>query len=318
MKNLIFLSLILAISCNNSKKNADETVKNEISFSADSAFYFVEKQVNFGARTLESKAHENCAEFLKTTLARFCEKVQIQTAKVELFDGRIVQAKNIIGVFNEEKPARILLCAHWDTREFSDNDKPENHRKPVLGADDGASGVGVLLEIARQLQIKKPEIGVDIVLFDAEDCGEPDFFVGEKKQNTWCLGSQYWAKNPHKIGYRARFGILLDMVGAKNAVFLREAVSTHFAQNIVDKVWQKAQSLNYSNFFQNAVGGAITDDHLYVNTLAKIPCIDIINFTPQRGFPAHWHTQNDDLSVISKPTLQAVGRVVLSVVYDEK
>eukprot|EP00825_Cyclidium_porcatum_P021229 TRINITY_DN23737_c0_g1_i2.p3 TRINITY_DN23737_c0_g1~~TRINITY_DN23737_c0_g1_i2.p3 ORF type:complete len:174 (+),score=13.52 TRINITY_DN23737_c0_g1_i2:413-934(+) len=123
--------------------------------------------------------------------------------------------KNIIASFNPDKKSRILLASHWDSRPYADHDpNKENHKTPIDGANDGASGVGILIEVARQLSIKKPELGVDIVFWDIEDYGEPQG-TETGKEDTWCIGTQHWAKNPHKQGYSARFGILLDMVGGK-------------------------------------------------------------------------------------------------------
>ena len=133
-----------------------------------------------------------------------------------------MESRNNNGSFNPDKDKRILLFAHWDTRPYSDHDPdPANHKKPLDGADDGASGVGALLEIARQMGMKAPEVGVDIIFFDAEDYGTPEFAKDRYNDtsDTWCLGSRFWGKNPHKPGYKAEFGILLDMVGAKDAVF---------------------------------------------------------------------------------------------------
>ena len=189
--------------------------------------------------------------------------------------------------------------------------------KAIDGADDGASGVGVLLEIARQFSAKAPSVGVDIIFFDAEDYGTPEFDK-EYKADTWCLGTQFWAKNPHVKGYKADFGILLDMVGAKGATFFKEQTSLHYAPNIVEEVWSTARNLGYGKFFISAPGGAITDDHQYVITGRNIPCIDIINYDPEAetGFGAYWHTQNDTMDNIDRETLKAVGQTVLEVVYN--
>ena len=189
--------------------------------------------------------------------------------------------------------------------------------KPIDGANDGGSGVGILLEIARQLKNKAPEIGVDIVLFDVEDQGQPD--NGSRYiPDTYCLGSQYWAKNPHIKGYDAQAGILLDMVGAKDAVFTLEGTSINYASDFMRQVWDMAIKLKHSNHFKFQKTKQLTDDHLYINKLAGIPTIDIIQYdyaTPS-GFGAYWHTHDDTMEVISKETLQAVGETVLAIVYN--
>jgi hypothetical protein len=292
-------------------------------FDADRAYGYVAKQVGFGPRIPNTAGHRACAQWMAGTLEQYGAKVTVQEAKLTAYDGTVLQAKNIIASFNPDNPRRVLLCAHWDTRPFSDNDpNPANRKKPFLGADDGGSGVAVLLEIARHLQEKPIGLGVDIVLFDAEDYGDntnTPKTPGEIDK-TWCLGSQHWAKNPHKPGYRALWGILLDMVGAQNARFPQEANSLQYNPVLVRKVWQEAQQAGYGGFFVNQAGPELIDDHLFVNSILNIPTIDIINVAdPSAGqtFGSHWHTQADNLSVISKSTLQAVGQTVLAILYKQ-
>ena len=259
------------------------------------------------------------ASYLASELNRHGAEVQVQDADVVAFDGTVLHAKNIIGIFSPEKTDRILLFAHWDSRPFADNDPDEaNHRKPVLGANDGASGVGALLEIARQIGMKSPQVGVDIIFFDAEDYGQPYFSTHSEVQDSWALGTQYWVRRPHRPGYRARFGILLDMVGGENAVFAREKASLQYAPGIVDKVWKKAQSLGYGKYFSDNEGGYIIDDHVYVNKMG-IPSINIIQYdaSSDSGFNPQWHTVHDTMDHIDKETLKAVGQTVLAVIYNE-
>lgn len=176
-----------------------------------------------------------------------------------------------------------------------------------------------MLEIARQIGQKDPGVGIDIIFFDAEDYGTPEF-VDDYKADTWCLGTQFWAKNPHVPNYRADFGILLDMVGAKDATFFKEGTSLKKAPNIVDMVWRTARDLGYGKFFINATGGYITDDHQYVIEGRNIPCIDIINYDPDNdhGFGWYWHTQKDNMDNIDRETLKAVGQTVLEVIYNRQ
>ena len=206
------------LSCANSKKTSaaeGETTEKAVqvpAFNADSAYLYVKQQVDFGPRTPNSRAHDLCGDYLAARLESFGAKVYNQRADLTGYDGKTLKARNIIGAFNPDAKRRVLLCAHWDTRPWADNDPDEaNHHKPILGANDGASGVGVLLEVARQLQQQAPAIGVDIIFFDMEDSGTPQFAssMGDDS-HTWCLGSQYWARAPHVQGYNARFGILLD------------------------------------------------------------------------------------------------------------
>lgn len=328
MRTLFLLSLsLLFASCTKTTKTNQTNNSVEISraevpvFSADSAYAFIKKQVDFGPRVPNTKAHRACADFLTEKLKSYGAEVVVQKADLKAFDGTTLKAKNIIGSFRPEIDTRILLFAHWDTRPWSDHDAdPANYNKPILGANDGASGVGILLEIARQLSIQKPEAGVDIIFFDAEDYGAPDKQATAETNDSWCLGSQYWSKNKHKPGYRAKYGILLDMVGGRNATFYREQISDHYAPYLVDKVWNIAASLGFSNYFMNKTGGAVTDDHLYVNKLGGIPSIDVIHqeLHSSTGFGSFWHTQNDTMDNIDKNTLQAVGTTLLHVIYNEK
>jgi Zn-dependent M28 family amino/carboxypeptidase len=289
-------------------------------FSADSAYTFIANQVAFGPRIPNTEAHRRCAAYLSQQLKSTGAAVQEQLFQARAFDGKVLNGVNIIGSFNADAQKRILLFAHWDTRPWSDHDPdPANRNTPVTGANDGASGVGVLLEVARQLGLKMPQVGVDIVFFDAEDYGAPETWQGTD-QHTWCLGSQHWSRNPHQPGYKASFGILLDMVGAPEARFYREQISEHFAMDIVNKVWSAAHRLGHQRYFINAPGGSITDDHLYVNQLAGIPSVNIIQYDPnsEKGFGHYWHTIGDTMEHIDRNTLQAVGTTVLSVLYNEQ
>lgn len=304
----------------NGKDTTAKEVVNVPDFNADSAYYFVERQLSFGPRVPNTEAHRKCGDWLVSTLKKYNATVVEQRAKLRAYDGTMLDARNIIGSFNPESNSRVLLCAHWDSRPVADHDPdPANRKKPVPGANDGASGVGVLLEIARLMSLNDPGLGVDIVLFDAEDYGEPQDYQGAY-QDAWALGSQYWAKNPHIPGYSARFGILLDMVGASGAQFSKEQFSRYYAPNIVRKVWQTAERLGYNNLFLNTNSGQITDDHLYVNEYLRIPTIDIIDYQDDRekGFFEYWHTVEDTLDKISKETLKGVGQTVVTVVYEAK
>ena len=210
--------------------------------------------------------------------------------------------------------------SHWDSRPFADQDPDVSKRKmPIDGANDGASGVGVLLELARQFNLQHPEIGVDIVFFDLEDWGPPTD-LNLYDEEYWGLGSQYWAKNPHVYNYDATFGILLDMVGDSNPTFLKEYFSKYYARYYVDLVWDKAKMIGYDNFFINQEGGAINDDHIFVNKYAKIPSIDIIDFdrlSVNGSFFDQWHTTGDNMERIDRQSLKIVGEVLLNVVYYE-
>jgi len=306
-------------------KTTDQESKEKASisvpqFHADSAYKFIEHQLAFGPRVPNTAAHKACAKWLETSLKEYTPNVIVQKARLRAFDGTVLDASNIIAQFNPDNPSRVLLCAHWDSRPWADHDPdPANRKKPVPAANDGASGVGVLLEIARQMSIHDPGLGVDIVLLDAEDYGEPQELQGSN-EDSWGLGSQYWSKNPHVPGYKARFGILLDMVGAEGAQFTMEAYSMYYAPDIMRKVWNTAHRLGYDSFFSTKKTGQITDDHVYINEILRIPTIDIIDYDQDRekGFFQYWHTVNDDIHSIRKETLAAVGQTVLTVVYESE
>lgn len=333
MKKYMILTLMTCLllstsSCktgDNSKSKTDGKVENAVvvpEFNADTAYYYVQAQVDFGPRVPNTKEHVACGEYLASKLEGYGATITNQYADLLTFDGTILKARNIIGSYNPEKKKRVLLFAHWDSRPWSDADPDkENHNTPVLGANDGASGVGVLLEVARLINRQEPALGIDIIFFDAEDYGVPRFHKGNVKDDGWCLGSRYWSRNPHVEGYNARFGILLDMVGGKDATFYREQHSEKYARSINKKVWKKAKELGYAAFFVNEDGWPIIDDHLYVNEIAGIPSIDIvpnIENAENSSFGDFWHTVNDDMSGIDKKTLKAVGQTVLNVIYEEK
>ena len=285
-------------------------------FNADSAYAYVQRQCDFGPRVPNSEAHRECGDWMAAELRSRGANVTEQRMKLKAFDGTMLDARNIIAEFYPEKERRVLLLAHWDCRPWADNDpNPDNHRKPVDGANDGASGTGVLLEMARLLQSHEPSIGVDILLVDAEDWGETD---GD--ESSWALGTQHWLQYPHRKGYAMpEYGILLDMVGTENPCFAMEATSMYYAPDIMSKVWNTASALGYGHIFQGREAGAIIDDHLFINETRGIPTIDIIHYETSSGtgFFPHWHTRMDNMDNISAHTLKIVGDVVLAVVYGE-
>lgn len=326
-KSILFSSIFATlISCGSSNARVEKTGDTEPvqiqvpQFNADSAFQYVKIQTNLGPRVPGTPAHKQAATLLAEELKRHGAETTVQEFVSKTFDNQLLKGYNIVGSYNPQAQSRILLFAHWDTRPFSDTDPDKNmHRKPIDGANDGGSGVGVLLEIARQLQKEQPQLGVDILFFDLEDYGAPYFAKEQSEGDSYCLGSQYWAKTPHKPGYRARYGILLDMVGDKNAKFTRDLFSVRYAPSVVDKVWNTAQKLGYGNYFVNTDGSYLTDDHIYVNQYG-IPAIDIIDYDAQRekGFADSWHTQSDNINNIDPNTLKAVGQTLLEVIYNER
>lgn len=313
--------LLSTLSCGSGKKNSNESQTKTVTvtapqFDADSAYHYVKAQVDFGPRVPNSKEHVACGNYLAAQLEAFGAQVTSQYADLMAYDGTLLKARNIIGSYKLETKKRIALFAHWDTRPWADNDPDEkNHQTPVLGANDGASGVGALLEIARLIQQQQPELGIDIIFLDAEDYGQSE------TEESWCLGAQYWSRNPHVAGYNARFGILLDMVGGKDATFFREYYSEKYAPDINKRVWKKAKELGYGRFFVDEKGGGTTDDHLFINRIAKIKTIDIVPHHPeceQSSFGHTWHTVIDDMDNIDRSTLKAVGQTVVEIIYNEK
>lgn len=328
MKNSIYLvfSVLLMLSCGNLRKQTvDDTATLQPVgpvFSADSAYLYCLQQCDFGPRTMNSKAHDLCEEWIVSKFKAFGMDVTTQKADLKGFDGTILKSTNIIASYKSELANRILLCAHWDSRPWADNDPDEaNHKTPVLAANDGASGVAVMLEVARQL----PDtlgIGVDFVCFDAEDWGVPQWSDAVDDGNSWALGAQYWAANCSKKQAKTyRFGILLDMVGGQGAQFYKEGMSLQYASSVVDKVWRAAQVVGFGSMFPTQTGSRIIDDHIPVNRVAKIPTIDIIPYYPnceQSSFGPTWHTVNDDMAHIDKNALQAVGQTMIQVIFSEK
>lgn len=320
--------VIFLVSCEEkekaNQKQETKPVRSKVQapqFNADSAYSYVEQQVAFGPRVPNTEAHKECSEYLKSTLESFNWETQFQEFQASAFDGTVLNLRNIIASYNPNATKRILLAAHWDTRPFADQDE-EDIKKPIDGANDGASGVGILMEIARVISLHKDSaaVGIDIILFDGEDYGQPDFAKASgRAEDSWCLGSQYWSRNMHESGYSAYYGILLDMVGAANAKFGKEGTSMHYGPSIVQKIWNTANSLGYGSYFINQNTAPIIDDHAYVNEIAGFPMVDIIEFDPvgDNYFGHYWHTHDDNMDVIDRATLKVVGQTVLTVVFSE-
>jgi hypothetical protein len=321
------ISLVLLVaSCGNLKKQTtDESASLQPVgpvFCADSAYLYCQAQCDFGPRTMNSKAHDDCEKWIISKFESFGMQVTPQKAVLKGYDGTSLNSTNIIASYRPDLTDRVLLCAHWDSRPWADNDPDEaNWKTPVMAANDGASGVAVMLEIARLLSKDTLQLGVDFICFDAEDWGVPQWNEDNFDSDSWALGAQYWSTNLHKKGYRARFGILLDMVGGQGAQFYKEAMSVQYANHIVEKVWRAAQVVGYGSMFPSQQGTGVTDDHISVNTKAKIPTIDIIPYYPnceQSSFGPTWHTVNDDMEHIDRNTLQAVGQTLIQVLFSEK
>ena len=260
-------------------------------FIADSAYQFCQQQCDFGPRTMNSAAHDACGQWIAAKFQQYGMTVTRQETTLKGYDGTPLKSTNIIASYLPDQTARLLLCAHWDSRPWADNDPDEANWKTF-------------------------------VCFDAEDWGVPQWSDASYASDSWALGAQYWAEQCTKRQAKLyRFGILLDMVGGEGAQFYKEGMSMQYAAGVVDKVWQAAQVVGYGSRFPQQLGVSITDDHIPVNTVAKIPCIDIIPYYPdceQSSFGPTWHTVNDTMDHIDKSTLQAVGQTVIQVLFSEK
>lgn len=326
MKNRFWLIglLIFTWACSSPEKRSEALEDTLVAkpypvFSADSAYAFVQKQVDFGPRVPETPGHAATKAWLLAKLEGYGFAVQTQDFKAKTYDGLTWNLSNIIASYNPQATKRILLAAHWDTRRIADKDT-DRMDQPIDGANDGGSGVGVLLEIARVIgsQELKPEVGIDIILFDGEDDGEPENSnLRNNSQIWWCLGSQHWSKNKHQANYSAYYGILVDLVGAKNARFFKEGHSRKYASGILKNVWDNAAQIGHGDYFVNRDSPEILDDHLFVNEYAGIPMIDILEYSPDYGFGQYHHKHMDNMDLIDRRTLQAVGETVLFTVYQE-
>jgi len=319
---IVALAAVL-FSCGKTTENVeDERVTQDFkpvpAFNADSAYAFIQKQVDFGPRVPNTPEHKATGQWLMDKFAGWGLEVQGQELRATTYDGRTLELTNIIASYKPEQKKRIILAAHWDTRRIADKDS-QRIDEPIDGANDGGSGVGVLLEIARVIsEAGALNVGIDFILFDGEDDGKPNHAQGTGDDSMWwCLGSQHWSKSPHEPGYSAYYGILLDMVGAKGARFYKEGVSVQYASGIVNKVWGYGHHLGYSDFFQMRESHPITDDHIPVNEVANIPMINIIDYSPDYGFGHYHHTHSDNMEIIDRHTLKVVGETVLFTIYQE-
>lgn len=326
---MIMVMGVIICSCAACKKTngsgsvADAKLSEPVgpTFNADSAYAFCARQCDFGPRTMNSPAHEQCKSWIADKFRAYGCIVDEQQADLRGYDGTLLKATNIIArTSTDNSKPHILLCAHYDSRPWADNDpNDENHRKPIVGANDGASGVAVLLEIARLIQQNQElNVAVDFVCFDAEDWGTPQW-AEQQSDASWALGARYWAANhPYKDDYAVSYGILLDMVGGVGAQFYQEGFSLQYAQSIVNNVWSAAASAGYSGYFPPMPGGYVTDDHVPVNEVAGIPTVDIVPYYPnckESSFGPTWHTLADNMENIDKNTLKAVGQTIIQVLY---
>ena len=268
-------------------------------FEAQRAFEILKKQCEFGPRPPGSPAHRETQNYLFTELEKYANSVVLQPHQYTA-NGVALQLNNIIAEFGTPSGETLLLAAHWDTRPIADHDpKPENRDKPILGANDGASGVAVLLEIARVLKHKPPPRRIIIVLFDGEDYGRSidDMFIG----------SRFFAQNLGK--WKPDYGILLDMIGDKDLSIPIERYSWNANPEFAKLIWNRAAALGLAPF-QQRIGAAILDDHVPLIKVG-IPMVNIIDFT----YP-YWHTLEDTVDKCSPKSLEVVATLVISIIYD--
>lgn len=317
MKSVLVLICILAISgCMENKpkpgpdKQQSQQVKMSVqipSLSGERAFKLLVRQTDFGPRNPGSQGHAACLDYLAAELRKYADNVKLQEFTHIGYNGERLQLTNIIAAFKPEETDRILLCAHWDTRPRAENDENKSRRnEPILGANDGASGVAVLLEMAALFKQTPPRIGVDIVLFDGEDYGM------EGDIQRYLLGARYFAANKPS-DYAPRFGVLLDMVGDKYLDIPKEQHSLTYAPDVIALIWNKARELGYPQFVDQ-VGELMTDDHLPLNE-AGIKTVDLIDFDYPDPTNRFWHSHQDIPENCSPESLEAVGTVLIHVVY---
>lgn len=321
---------LMLLSCGNDPKpdskmpvaDAPKTAAARLAadFNADSAYTYIEKQLSFGTRITGTPTHKKCGEWIVNKFKSFGAEVMVQPATVTASTGEKLQMQNIIASVNPTAKKRIMISAHWDSRPWADNDSlPEYHTKPIMAANDAGSGVAVALEMARLFQTKNPNVGVDFILWDAEDWGKSE------AENSFCLGSQYWAKNKHKKDYRAEYGINLDMVGAKGATFYQDKLSLKQAASETENIWRIANELGYGNYFYfEPIGDELIDDYKYAIE-GGVKMVEIIDrrlqvYEGRNYFPffPYWHTHKDNIDCIDRNTLKAIGQTLMEVVMREK
>ena len=325
---ILLLPALLLGSCKGQQKTdgdaaASDTIPlSQVKFNADSAFAHIVKQCEFGPRVPNSEAHQRCGDYIVSAFRRLGLQVTEQKADLKALDGKTLAMRNIVASYLHEQTERVIICAHWESRPWADADPDSSkHRQPVMAANDGASGVGVMLELARLLPQLNPAVGIDFICFDAEDYGTPywDAALEPEDGSDWCMGSRYWSRNPHVAGYRARYGILLDMVGGEDARFCFEGISMRYARDVMVRLWDAASRCGHSDLFQSREGGWAQDDHVPMNEVAGIPTIDVIPFVEgDHTFGATWHTVSDTPERISKTTLKGVGQSLIQFLSEEQ
>jgi hypothetical protein len=276
-------------------------------FSGEEAFAYLTAQTDFGPRNPNSAGHVNCLNYLLGELQRFADAVNRQDFTHTGPRGETIRLTNIIASFNLDATNRVMLAAHWDTRPWADHDsEPSKRDKPIIGANDGASGVAVLLELAKLLRQNPPPIGVDMLLFDGEDGGENNDLT------RFALGSKYFAAHKSPT-FNPRYGILIDMIGDAQLEIKKEQNSLRYARDVVEYVWSAAQRLGLREFVSET-GPNVYDDHIPLNE-AGIKTIDLIDFDYPDRSNRYWHTSEDTPDKCSPASLQTIGSLLVHLIY---
>lgn len=313
--------LLLVIGCAPAHKELVDNIVLQPTpvFEPDSAYAHITAQVAFGPRIPGTETHARCGDYLVQKLNSYGAEVIEQCDSVTAAYGKRLPLRNIIAAFHPDKDERILLMGHWDSRSMADmdSDRPDD---PFDSANDGASGVGVLLEVARIIGQTAPTVGVDIILFDTEDQGKT-WEEGDTHETEFffCLGARYWAQHSHSDGYTARYGVMLDMVGAADARFTLEQHSMTFAPTEMKNVWAIAHRLGYADRFPFNLTRAVQHDHYYISALTGIPTLAILHHdnATYSGYGSFWHAHSDNLGIIDRSTLKAAGQTVVQVLFNE-
>ncbi len=322
---MVFACAFLLAGCGGKKDSEASETKLPIvyapdfslpDFSGARSMELLRSQTDFGPRAPNTPAHDSCLAFFERFLTPLAGEVVLQRFEMPGYDGERLALTNVIARFNPAAKQRILLAAHWDSRPRADREtSPARQGEPILGANDGASGVAVLLHLAEIFAKNPPSVGVDIVLFDGEDYGR------EGDESMYCLGSKYYSASLAP-GSGLMFGILLDLVGDADARFVQEELSLRYAPDVVRMIWEAARDLSIPRFVAESHSG-ILDDHVFLSTAAGVKTANIIDASlVGHSDPVerrkYWHTHRDTPEQCSPATLRDVGRVVLYVVYGHK
>lgn len=298
-RRLAFITLFLVVGC------GAGALASRREFDGQAALAYVEAQLAFGPRVPGSEAHRKTGDWILERLRATADSVEVQAFTHQTTGGDTLSLRNFIGRFRPEARDRVLYVAHWDTRPTADANPVGRQDEPIPGANDGGSGVAVLLGVADALRRRPPAVGVDLLFVDGEDFGDWSLM------KDVLLGSRHYASTLTPAT-RPLFAVVFDMVGDRDLVFLQEGNSVQRAPEVVERVWAKARDLGHGRVFRPTVGGAVTDDHIPLLE-AGVRAIDVIDFDygPNNQY---WHTSEDGSDKVSARSLQIVGEVAVALV----